>query len=292
MVARRTDAGVRQKHRRPDMTSGILSLAGDRRPRAIRPDALQRGVSGFSPDGRWLAYASNESGQSEVYVQPYPGPGPRQQVSTDGGTAPAWARDARELFYHDHTISWRAGDSHQDDGRGGRLQPDASQPARLGCSSRAGTVHGAYSPLRRDGRRPAIPDGPAEGATRGQRLQHGSGAELVRRAERSRAREIERDTTSRRGCCLAVVASIAPSATRSGVGGIQATPDLEGPSRVPPEAGAGSLNATAGSMTYLSGGSLTRTRRDRSGVSGRLRASPSSLSGHLHHLARHSCARD
>lgn len=53
----------------------------------------------FSPDGRWLAYTSNESGRAEAYVQPYPGPGPRQQVSIGGGTASAWARDGRELFY-------------------------------------------------------------------------------------------------------------------------------------------------------------------------------------------------
>jgi len=53
----------------------------------------------FSPDGRWLAYVSNESGRDEVYVQPYPGPGGRQQVSTEGGIQPAWARNGRELFY-------------------------------------------------------------------------------------------------------------------------------------------------------------------------------------------------
>jgi eukaryotic-like serine/threonine-protein kinase len=53
----------------------------------------------FSPDGRWLAYASNESGHNEVYVQPFPGPGGRQQVSTQGGTEPAWAHNGTELFY-------------------------------------------------------------------------------------------------------------------------------------------------------------------------------------------------
>jgi dipeptidyl aminopeptidase/acylaminoacyl peptidase len=53
----------------------------------------------FSPDGRWLAYASNESGRTEVYVQPYPGPGPRVLVSTEGGDAPAWRGDGAELFY-------------------------------------------------------------------------------------------------------------------------------------------------------------------------------------------------
>jgi serine/threonine-protein kinase len=53
----------------------------------------------ISPDGRWIAYVSNESGKNEVYVQPFPDLGPRHQISTDGGTAPAWSRDGRELFY-------------------------------------------------------------------------------------------------------------------------------------------------------------------------------------------------
>ena len=53
----------------------------------------------FSPDGRWLAYVSNESGREEVYVQPYPRSGGKQQVSTDGGSQPAWARNGREMFF-------------------------------------------------------------------------------------------------------------------------------------------------------------------------------------------------
>jgi len=53
----------------------------------------------FSPDGRWLAYVSNESGHNEIYVQPYPGPGGKWQISTEGGTEPVWNRNGRELFY-------------------------------------------------------------------------------------------------------------------------------------------------------------------------------------------------
>jgi serine/threonine-protein kinase len=53
----------------------------------------------FSPDGRWLAYMSSESGRFEVYVRPYPGPGGASQVSSDGGIFPAWSRTRRELFY-------------------------------------------------------------------------------------------------------------------------------------------------------------------------------------------------
>ncbi len=53
----------------------------------------------FSPDGRWLAYISNESGRYEIYVQPYPGPGGKWQISTEGGTEPTWNHNGRELFY-------------------------------------------------------------------------------------------------------------------------------------------------------------------------------------------------
>jgi serine/threonine-protein kinase len=53
----------------------------------------------FSPDGRWLAYGSSASGRYEVYVQPYPGPGPRQQVSLEGGESPAWSPTGRDLFF-------------------------------------------------------------------------------------------------------------------------------------------------------------------------------------------------
>jgi hypothetical protein len=53
----------------------------------------------FSPDGRWIAYSSNETGRDEIYIAPYPGPGGRIAVSTGGGRAPRWAADGRELFY-------------------------------------------------------------------------------------------------------------------------------------------------------------------------------------------------
>ncbi len=53
----------------------------------------------FSPDGRWMAYVSNESGRYEVYVQPYPGPGGKWQISTDGGMDARWSANGRELTY-------------------------------------------------------------------------------------------------------------------------------------------------------------------------------------------------
>ena len=53
----------------------------------------------FSPDGKWMAFASDVSGRFEVYVQPFPGPGPRQQVSIDGAASPLWSRDGKKLFF-------------------------------------------------------------------------------------------------------------------------------------------------------------------------------------------------
>jgi Tol biopolymer transport system component len=57
----------------------------------------------FSPDGHWLAYASNESGSSEIYVQPVPGPGGRWQISSSGGEQPRWVRTGREILYRNGT---------------------------------------------------------------------------------------------------------------------------------------------------------------------------------------------
>jgi serine/threonine-protein kinase len=53
----------------------------------------------FSPNGRWVAYVSDEMGQPEVYVRPYPERDPKIPISTGGGVSPVWARDGRELFY-------------------------------------------------------------------------------------------------------------------------------------------------------------------------------------------------
>jgi len=76
----------------------VLSMV-DRKTRAVIHTAANEITPEFSPDGRWLAYVSNESGRHEVYVQPYPGPGERHLISTNGGEQPAWSANGRELFY-------------------------------------------------------------------------------------------------------------------------------------------------------------------------------------------------
>ena len=71
----------------------------DRKAQPFLRTQFNESAPRFSPDGHWLAYISDESGRYEIYVQPYPGPGGKSQVSTEGGTEPVWNRNGRELFY-------------------------------------------------------------------------------------------------------------------------------------------------------------------------------------------------
>ncbi len=78
----------------------VLDLSRPGEPAAITatPDFAESRAS-FSPDGRWLAFQSDESGRPEIYVQPFPGPGRKWQVSTAGGVLPIWGPRGGELFY-------------------------------------------------------------------------------------------------------------------------------------------------------------------------------------------------
>jgi hypothetical protein len=76
-----------------------LPLAGERKPFPIVQTQFDERQGQFSPDGRWMAYVSNETGSDEIYIRPFPGPGGKWQVSTIGGTDPRWRRDGQELFY-------------------------------------------------------------------------------------------------------------------------------------------------------------------------------------------------
>jgi len=80
----------------------ILSVAvenGQARVQPLIQTPHYEGWAEFSPDGRWLAYGSDVSGRREVYVRSYPGPGPTEQVSIDGGQSPAWQSGGKELFF-------------------------------------------------------------------------------------------------------------------------------------------------------------------------------------------------
>jgi Serine/threonine protein kinase len=78
----------------------VLPLTGERKPFPLIPTPqFDEAHAQFSPDGRFLAYDSDESGSRQVYVTAFPGPGGKQQVSTNGGEDPIWRRDGRELFF-------------------------------------------------------------------------------------------------------------------------------------------------------------------------------------------------
>jgi serine/threonine-protein kinase len=92
----------------PETSTDIMTLSFDgtaesgwkpREPEVFLDSVSNDWRAAFSPDGRWLAYTSGESGRNEVYVRPFPGPGGKWQVSTGGGEIPTWSRSGKELVY-------------------------------------------------------------------------------------------------------------------------------------------------------------------------------------------------
>jgi serine/threonine protein kinase len=76
-----------------------VDLTGDRKPFPVLTSPANETQAQLSPDTKWIAYTSNESGRDEVYLQSFPMPGHKRQVSVDGGAMPRWRRDGKELFY-------------------------------------------------------------------------------------------------------------------------------------------------------------------------------------------------
>jgi len=84
----------------PKTRRDILTLRlSDHTVKPFLQTTFTEGAPQFSPDGRWIAYVSDESGGPNIYVQPYPGPGGKYQISTDAGTEPLWNRNGRELLF-------------------------------------------------------------------------------------------------------------------------------------------------------------------------------------------------
>jgi dipeptidyl aminopeptidase/acylaminoacyl peptidase len=83
----------------PNADIWALPLDGDDKPLPVLRTRFEERDAQFSPDGKWIAYHSNDSGQHEVYVQPFHGPGERVRISTAGGVQARWREDGRELFY-------------------------------------------------------------------------------------------------------------------------------------------------------------------------------------------------
>jgi dipeptidyl aminopeptidase/acylaminoacyl peptidase len=78
---------------------GALRLGDDRGPTSLLPTEFVESDGRLSPNGRWFAYTSNESGSWDVYVRPFPSLDRKWRISPDGGSRPTWRRDGKELFY-------------------------------------------------------------------------------------------------------------------------------------------------------------------------------------------------
>jgi eukaryotic-like serine/threonine-protein kinase len=80
----------------------ILPMRGERKPSVYLQTVSSEGYAQFSPDGKWIAYQSDETHRAEVYVEPFPrvdGKSRRWQISTEGGGLPRWRGDGKELYY-------------------------------------------------------------------------------------------------------------------------------------------------------------------------------------------------
>ena len=143
----------------------LVPVEGKREAQTLVGGAFRKASATLSPDGRWLAYTSDEGGQASVYVRPYPAGEGRWQISTPQGTEPRWSADGRELFYrHDGIISvvaidtahgFKAGRPEQVIDRAGRAGGDhdlRSLPGReahlhVPCAPRTGHLSHRQSRL-------------------------------------------------------------------------------------------------------------------------------------------------
>ena len=132
-----------------DERAGIRRLVFDSAPatQLLLPGTFSEAAPALSPDGRWLAYQSEETGRAEVYVRPYPGLGARISISLQGGSEPVWAPDGHELFY-------RAGDSLV----AAAIAPGTS-PNELAIAGRRVVFSGGFMHGRRFREYDVMPDG-------------------------------------------------------------------------------------------------------------------------------------
>jgi Tol biopolymer transport system component len=77
----------------------VLPLSGDKKPFPFLKTPFEERDGQFSPDGKWIAYESNESGRFEIYVQPFPGPGGKFPISRNGGAQARWSKNGKEILY-------------------------------------------------------------------------------------------------------------------------------------------------------------------------------------------------
>jgi eukaryotic-like serine/threonine-protein kinase len=86
----------------------VLPLNGRGTARPFQPSPYNESAATFSPDGRWIAYTSDESGRQEIMIAAFPGPGPRKPVSTTGGESAVFSADGKTIFYRLKDQIWAA----------------------------------------------------------------------------------------------------------------------------------------------------------------------------------------
>jgi Tol biopolymer transport system component len=123
----------------------LKSVAGDGNPQFFSNERFEEFGASFSPDSRWVAFVSTESGPPEVYVAPVKQPGQRKRISTGGGTTPRWSRDGKELFY-----------ASADNRAIMRVQIEPGSTLTTGLPTRLFSI--GESPAAHDGRRNTIYD--------------------------------------------------------------------------------------------------------------------------------------
>jgi len=125
----------------------ILPLFGDRKPFPFLQTPFNEFDAQFSPDGRFVAYVSDESGSNQVYLAPFPGPGGKREVSRDGGTEPRWRGDGKELFF---VASDKKVMAAEVDEKGDTLEIGNAQPL---FETRLNNSPGTHYDVTRDGKR-------------------------------------------------------------------------------------------------------------------------------------------
>jgi len=132
----------------------VLPITGDKKPFPFLQTPFDERDGQFSPDGKWIAYQSIESGRFEIYVQPFPGPGGKFQISSNGGAQVRWNRNGKEIFYVSLDSKMMAAPVKLSaDGKSlENGAPVALFPVRIGGGPVPGTSHQQYA-VSSDGQR-------------------------------------------------------------------------------------------------------------------------------------------
>jgi Tol biopolymer transport system component len=150
----------------------VVPMFGDQKPFPYTKSSAQERDGSFSPDGRWVAYMSNETGRPEIFVAPFPWTGAKWQVSNGGGADARWRADGKELYYFDFTGIAAA----EVDGKGSEFKVGGTKPLfRLSVKS----LSREYAPTH-DGQR-FIAIAASEGASQSLTLVQNWTAELKRK---------------------------------------------------------------------------------------------------------------